>query len=147
MAFGLWATRAIGPGADDDGIELPPVTAEDNGKIVGVTDGKYGLVEAQSGGGGICWINVSWDNDANEYVADKTYDEIAEAFDDGILPIVNNAGAIYYLDLIDGDYFTFNRSPLVNGDEGVTVYVLQISDTGVADFTYQYPSSSGNDSQ
>lgn len=70
-----------------DAYELPAVTETDNGKVLGVENGQFGLVNGGGSGGGADTpfvINVS-DIDYENYTAvvDKTYAEALAAFNAG----------------------------------------------------------------
>lgn len=60
---------------------LPIVTADDNGKVLTVVDGAWNKAEAS--GGDIVVVTIGFDSTTEEYTADKTYAEIAEAFSSG----------------------------------------------------------------
>jgi len=140
MAFGLWATRAIGPGADDDGIELPPVTAEDNGKLVGVTEGKYGLVDAPSGGG-VVWVQLGQDGDTP--TSDKTFADIVEALENGLMVVgTDEYHNLYYLSNCAVETgANFVSIPYV-GVEGVGQEYYTVTADGVTDGESYYPQNS-----
>ena len=65
------------------GETLPPVTPEDNGKVLGVSDGAWGVIE-QSGGGGseplIVTVTYAYEDGTATYTCNKTWKEIHDAY-------------------------------------------------------------------
>ena len=91
---------------------LPNVTAQDNGKVLTVVNGAWNKAEASGGSGDIFTFNITWDSNAEMYIADKTYREISTAFLQGMTCICsqNAEGDDYYnhrkgiVTYIDEDY-------------------------------------------
>lgn len=89
--------------------ELPDVSADDDGKLLGVTGGAWGKVDKPSGGSGDFVINGTLNDDA--LTSDKTYAQIQEAVQAGkrvtlkvevygidfVLPLIgeNNTGYLF----------------------------------------------------
>lgn len=68
----------------EDGIEgayeLPSVTETDNGKVLGVENGAWSVVNG-GGGGGMLIVNATkTSSSGNTYILDKTWQEIHDAF-------------------------------------------------------------------
>lgn len=61
----------------EDAYELPAVTETDNGKVLGVENGQFGLVDGGSGGGTLV-VNINETGDV--YTLDKTWQEIFDAY-------------------------------------------------------------------
>lgn len=63
--------------------ELPDVSADDDGKLLGVTGGAWGKVDMPSGGSGDFIINATLTEDETNCTLDKTYTQIQEAVQAG----------------------------------------------------------------
>lgn len=87
--------------------ELPDVSADDDGKLLGVTDGAWGKVDKPSGGSSDFVINGTLNDDA--LTLDKTYAQIQEAVQAGksavlkvevygvgfVLPLIGKSSSSY----------------------------------------------------
>ena len=62
---------------------LPIVSDADDGKLLGVQNGKWNVVEGGSGSGGVYTVNVTQDENTEEYASDKTREEIVAAYEQG----------------------------------------------------------------
>ena len=63
----------------EDAYELPAVTETDNGKVLGVENGAWSVVNG--GGGGVLVVNATkTSSSGNTYILDKTWQEIHDAF-------------------------------------------------------------------
>ena len=71
--------------------ELPSVTAEDNGKVLGVTNGAWGKINVPSSGA----LIVNETGSEGEFSLDKTFAEMESAVLSGKTIIVNHVGRIY----------------------------------------------------
>ena len=71
------------------GETLPSVSSDDNGKVLGVSDGAWAVVSGGGGGGSEPLIVGVTDN-GSQYVLDKTFSEIVDAFMAGTPIIVNS---------------------------------------------------------
>lgn len=95
--------------------ELPSVTAEDNGKVLGVTNGAWGKINVPSSGA----LIVNETGSEGEFSLDKTFAEMESAVLSGKTIIVNHVGRIYetFIELgvypsLDGQSNTFCLSCL-----------------------------------
>ena len=62
----------------EDAYELPSVTETDNGKVLGVENGAWSVV---NGGGGVLVVNATkTSSSGSTYILDKTWQEIHDAF-------------------------------------------------------------------
>lgn len=144
---GEWVEQ---PASGGGGSGLPPVTSEDNGKVLGVEDGEWGPVEAPSGlpdvtasdNGEVLTVeNGAWTvGDApsefftvtvsNSYfgaiTADRTYSEINAAFSAGT-PILMVYKAT--MALTTSAVALMYRTSWVESYVSVTAFVGDISDT------------------
>ena len=64
-------------------IELPSVTAEDDGDVLTVVSGAWAKATPSGGGGGVLIVNATVSNDETTITMDKTYREIATALQSG----------------------------------------------------------------
>lgn len=97
-------------------VELPPVTSTDNGKILSVVEGEWSKADAPSGGG---YFEVKiYQDSSEEWVADKTYQEIKDAYDAGNLIIFTYVA--YGIPLIAGYSDANGGSFLANYSEVYT---------------------------
>lgn len=69
------------------GTQLPSPTASDNGKVLGVDNGEYALVE-QSGGASLFVVNGTPNGTDGTVTTDKTYEEIRSAYNSGAIVIM-----------------------------------------------------------
>ena len=69
-------------------IELPSVTAEDDGDVLTVVSGAWAKA-TPSGGGGV--LVVSMENENGDYVLDKTWKEIHDAMANGQIAVIYSA--------------------------------------------------------
>lgn len=109
------------------------------------------LVEAiQSGGSGngLFIVNVSYDENEDSYVSDKTIAQIASAFTNCNLPIVyaDNYGLkqVFMLKEIDtsaGSEVAYFSNIGVSDGQGVSEMSFAIDGNGVTLETYNYPSN------
>lgn len=60
---------------------LPIVSDADDGKLLGVQNGKWNVVEGGSGSGGVFWVTIVEEN--SEFTSDKTAIEIYNAYQAG----------------------------------------------------------------
>lgn len=89
--------------------DIPTPTEDDNGKILGVDEGKYTLVQ---GGGGISddfyIIHLSYDDDLGKIICDHTYAEINDVWSEAQkIIIANYYGTLYYLNTFQNYTATF----------------------------------------
>ena len=75
--------------------ELPEITAEDEGKILQVNNGKPSWSNGSSSGGGALKVNVAVTKSGDEttFTLDKTYKQIVDAVNGGILPYICKTGS------------------------------------------------------
>ena len=78
---------------------LPEVNSEDNGKVLGVSEGQYALVSG-GGGGGAEPLIVGVTDNGSQYVLDKTFSEIVDAFMAGTPIIVNSLSVEEFAGLV-----------------------------------------------
>lgn len=100
--------------------ELPDVSADDDGKLLGVTGGVWGKVDMPSGGSGDFIINVTSTDDIN-CTLDKTFDQIQEAV---------QAGKKVYAKL--NSRYTI-RMPLVVYNTNMLIFGATISSTDTSE--------------
>lgn len=119
---------------------LPSVTSADNGKVLGVTEGQWGAVNAPSGGGFI--VTLAENN--GTYTVDKTLAEILAAVASGIVPILkvpigNNAFTYYSLTSAGGGGASFVETNIDSGT--IYSYGFQVDyDDTVREVDEMYPS-------
>lgn len=65
----------------NSGTKLPEPTPEDNGKVLGVSEGQYALVSGGGGGGSVELFVVTYNPDTGEI--DASYNEIKAAVNSG----------------------------------------------------------------
>jgi len=117
------------------GKELPDIEAGDEGRLVGVTDGEYGLVDAPSGD--MFVVTFEDGSDPGTFTVDKTYAEIVEQMDDapgnilfkygpspaiGVSQSDDSVTAIFFI--IDaGAAELYALQITVGSDDGITSYI------------------------
>lgn len=79
---GAWNLIATGTGSGG-GSELPEVTEEDDGKVLKVVNGTWDKGEAGGGGNNTFFINLYKTRSGQPYIADKSFDDVKKAYDDG----------------------------------------------------------------
>lgn len=93
----------------NSGTKLPEPTPEDNGKVLGVSEGQYALV---SGGGGSAGLVVNETFSGTVGTLDKTYAEIKAAFASG-------GSAVIISDQSAGEYTTLTINTVIGvGENG-----------------------------
>ena len=101
---------------DDVGEKLPKVTNEDNGKILAVTEGVWDKVEPNGGNESVVTFSISYDPlDYNNYICDKTYDELATAIRAKKILL----GCFY----TDSTYYTFTHINASSDDGYIVCWV------------------------
>ena len=97
------------------GETLPPVTPDDNGKVLGVSDGAWAVVSGGGGGGGSepLMVGLNYDSELNANVADKKCIEIWNAYTAGT-PVF-----IHIIEDIEGA-ISENYYRIVNANRGGT---------------------------
>ena len=73
-------------------IELPSVTAEDDGDVLTVVSGAWAKATPSGGGGGVEFITETYDDSTSTYSLDKTYNEISAMVEGGKLPVIIYTG-------------------------------------------------------
>ena len=107
---------------------LPAVTGDDNGKVLGVAGGLWAVVTpaAPPAGGFVC--NCSLDDSGQQLVLDKTGQEIIGALEGGTVP------SIIYMD-VDGETVDIFSGVLVSiSHETNTPYVFAFTCTALANY-------------
>lgn len=107
------------------GSGLPPVTSDDNGKVLGVEGGEWGPVDAPSE---FFTVTVSEIQYNNTITADKTFSEITAAFNAGkpvLMVFMSGWYAANYVDAITMMY----QTSYTEGYFPVTAFAGDISDT------------------
>ena len=93
-------------------IELPDVSADDDGKLLGVTGGAWGKVDKPSGGASEFVVNVTFVEDESGGISvalDKTSDQIIAAINEGKSVIARvEAEETSYLPLVSFDTISGN---------------------------------------
>ena len=74
--------QAFNPVTVSGGSSLPEVTSDDNGDVLTVVEGEWAKA-APSGGGGIYWVTLTYDGATDTYTANKSYNDILTALDNG----------------------------------------------------------------
>lgn len=119
--------------------ELPTVSADDDGKLLGVTGGVWGKVDKPSGGASDFIITATLD-DNNNCTVDKTYAQIEEAVQSGKKPVVrlDQGGTTVTMPLVaSGGYFGFAGSIMVMPPTSAQFVVsIQHNDEVVFDMSY-----------
>lgn len=104
---GKWQSKTPATG-------LPSVTAEDNGKILAVESGAWAAV-ASGGASGLLVQFV----DGNPSTLDKSYAEIKQSLDNGIIPVVN------FINQEDQSHYDLGYSIKTVGEfEGIYIVAL-----------------------
>lgn len=117
--------------------ELPDVSADDDGKLLGVTGGAWGKVDKPSGGDSDFVVNASLD-DNNNCTVDKTYTQIQEAVQDGKKPVVHLESS-YILNLFlssDGAYAFSGSATVTAGFTAQVTVSIQSSNEVFFDMSY-----------
>lgn len=96
--------------------ELPDVSADDDGKLLGVTGGVWGKVDKPSGGASDFIINATLDSDGTTCTLDKTYAQIREAVTAGKTALMR----------VDGGPTTITLPLVVKNSEISTEYDFSI---------------------
>lgn len=113
----------------EDAYELPSVTETDNGKVLGVENGAWSVV---NGGGGVLFVNATKTSSSGSYILDKTWQEIHDAF--------LSVPVIIHQISDDGDgYMTVTAVADNRPEDGVVVQAG--SATFLADNATDYPES------
>lgn len=110
---------------------LPPVSAEDNGKVLGVSNGSYALVNGGGGGGTVEPMIVNNEIPSGElnYALDKTYAEITGYIENGGQVIVKTITDSEGYSLESYDYIiNYNVSEYVNDGVTTTLYAVGTKD-------------------
>ena len=74
----------------NSGTKLPEPTPEDNGKVLGVSEGQYALVSG-GGGGGSSGLVVHVQRVDDSAILDKTWQEIWDAYTAGTMVVILDA--------------------------------------------------------
>ena len=117
--------------------ELPAVSADDDGKLLGVTGGAWGKVDKPSGGASDFIITATLDGD-NNCTVDKTYAQIDEAVQDGKKPVVHLESS-YILNLFlssDGAYAFSGSATVTVGFTAQVTVSIQSSNEVFFDMSY-----------
>lgn len=101
-----------------------------------------------SGGSGSGTMKVTFTNDNGTIVADKTFSEVYEAIQSGILVYANYAlpdgvsiPSIYYLDVFDSFTISFTHVSISMKNPSVRIEVINMSTDGIEYYTLTYPAS------
>ena len=65
------------------GETLPSVSPDDNGKVLGVSDGAWAVVSGGGGGASGLVVHANYDDNTNVTTLDKTWQEIWDVFSAG----------------------------------------------------------------
>lgn len=117
--------------------ELPDVSADDDGKLLGVTGGAWGKVDKPSGEDSDFVVNASLD-DNNNCTVDKTYTQIQEAVQAGKKPVVHLESS-YILNLFlssDGAYAFSGSATITAGFNAQITVSIQSSNEVFFDMSY-----------
>ena len=126
--------------------ELPDVSADDDGKLLGVTGGAWGKVDKPSGGASDFIITATLDGD-NNCTVDKTYAQIDEAVQSGKKPVVrlDGGGTTVTMPLVaSGGFFGFAGSIMVMPPMS-SQYVVSIQHNDEVVFDMSYGLGLGHD--
>ena len=101
------------------GETLPSVSSDDNGKVLGVSDGAWGVIEQSGGGGGSEPLIVGVTDNGSQYVLDKTFSEIVDAFMAGTPIIVNSLSVEEFAGLVTSIQYSVYEEEYSNMRIGV----------------------------
>lgn len=81
----------------EDGIvnnALPSVTPEDDGKVLGVENGAWTVINSvQPSGGNVFVVNYTYDDEQEKFITDKTLEEALAAWESGMVLVLVCDGA------------------------------------------------------
>ena len=115
------------------GRDLPIVSASDNGKVLGVSNGAWNLVSGGGGGGsGMERFTVTFSLSGSTWSADKTYSQVVEAIQDGKYVEATYGGFVGPLSSVLVDTLTtiLTWNVFHRGVSAVEMYSLYIASDG-----------------
>lgn len=119
---GTWVKQpSQGGGGGGGGSDLPPVTASDNGKVLGVVNGSWNKMDAPDSEPFVITLTPTAEDFSG--VMDKTAAEITEAYNAGKTMIANVDASILGFDSCQ---FIYNGVTLADGHDNVCVQFVSI---------------------